>query len=82
MRGIRSLRTVFAKLRTIAPPPLRRPRVRPDEPKTEELVKWGICVYVYSLISHMQKILAGLVQLADTENVAATCGRSQGQGLV
>jgi len=72
MRGIRTLRTVFTNLRTIALPPLRRPRVRPDEPRTEELVKWGVCLYVYSLIAHIQKILAGLVQLADTGNVAAS----------
>jgi hypothetical protein len=29
-------------------------------------------VYVYSLIAHMERILAGLVQLADAENVAAS----------
>jgi hypothetical protein len=36
------------------------------------LVKWGTCLYVYSLIAHVQKILAGLVQLADAGNVAAS----------
>lgn len=72
MRGIRSLKIVNDNLRAIDLPPLRRPSVKPDEPKTEELVQWGICVYVYSLIAHMQKILAGLVQLAEAENVAAS----------
>ena len=29
-------------------------------------------MFVYSLIAHMQKILTGLMRLAETENVAAT----------
>jgi hypothetical protein len=35
-------------------------------------VQWGICRYVYSLIAHMKKVLAGLVQLAEAENAAAS----------
>jgi hypothetical protein len=71
MRGIRTLKTVADNLRTIDLPSLRRPAVKPDEPKTEELVQWGICVFVYLLIAHMQKVLAGLAQLAEAENFAA-----------
>ncbi|HME31945.1 MAG TPA: hypothetical protein VKG65_04255 [Terriglobales bacterium] len=72
MRGIRTLKTVSDNLSSIELPSLRRPSVKPDEPKTEELIRWGICMFVYSLIAHMQKILAGLVALAEVENVAAT----------
>lgn len=72
MHGIKTLKIVTETLRTIGLPPLRRPSVKPNEPKTEALVKWGICVYVYSMIAHMQKVLAGLVQLAEAENVAAS----------
>lgn len=59
-------------LQIIDLPPLHRPQVKPDEAKTEELVEWGICVYVYSMIAHMRKVLAGLVQLTEAENVAAS----------
>lgn len=59
-------------LRAIDLPPLHRPAVKPDEPKAEDLVQWGICCYVYSLIAHLKKALAGLVQLAEGENVAAS----------
>lgn len=72
MRGIRTLRIVSDNLKSFDLPPLRRPSLKPDEPRTEELLKWGICMFVYSLIAHMQKILAGLVTLAEVENVAAT----------
>lgn len=72
MQGIRTLKVVTGSLRTIPLPPLRRPPVTPDEPKTEELLQWGISVYVFSLIAHLQKVLAGLVQLAESENVAAS----------
>lgn len=72
MRGINTLKMVTDGLRTIHLPPLRRPLVKQDEAKTEELVQWGICVCVYSLIAHMQKILAGLVQVAEAENSAVS----------
>ena len=72
MRGMRTLKIVTGSLRTIALPPLRRPPVKPDDPKTEELVQWGISVYVFSLMAHLQKVLTGLVELADAENVAAS----------
>jgi hypothetical protein len=72
MRGIRTLKIVAEHVQGVGLPPLRRPRVKPDEPKTEELVRWGICMYAYSLIAHMQKILQGLVTLAESENVAAS----------
>jgi hypothetical protein len=72
MRGIRTLKIVSDALGSIELPLLRRPSVKPDEPKTEELVRWGICMFAYSLIAHMQKILAGLLQLAESENVAPT----------
>jgi hypothetical protein len=67
MRGIRTLRIVSDNLRSVDLPTLRRPSVKP-----EELVRWGICMYVYSLIAHMQKILPGLLSLAESGNVAAT----------
>jgi hypothetical protein len=72
MRGIRTLKIVSENLQSIDFPTLRRPSGRPSDPKTEELVAWGVCMYVYSLIAHMQKILAGLVTLAESGNVAAT----------
>src|SRR6266581_6128521 len=72
MRGIRSLAIVAGQLQSIELLPLRRPSVKPDEPETEELVQWGISLYVYSLIAHLKKGLAGLVLLAETENVAAS----------
>jgi len=72
MRGIRSLKVVNDSLQTISLLSLSRPSGLPGEPKTQELAQWGICVYVYSLIAHMQKILAGLVQLAGVENNAAS----------
>lgn len=72
MRGIRTLRIVSDNLRSVDLPTLRRPSAKPHEPKTEELVRWGICMYVYALIAHMQKILPGLLNLAESGNVAAT----------
>jgi len=72
MQGIRTLKIVTGSLRTIPLPPLRRPPGTPDEPKTEELVQWGISIFEFSLIAHIQKVLAGLVQLAEAENVAAS----------
>lgn len=72
MRGIRSLKVVNDNLQTISLPLLSRPSGRLGEPKTHELAQWAICVYVYSLIAHMDKILAGLVQLAEAENSAAS----------
>ena len=72
MRGIRTLRIISDNLRSVDLHALRRPSVKPHEPKTEELVRWGICMYVYSLIAHMQKILPGLLSLAESGNVAAT----------
>ena len=72
MRGIQPLKVVNDNLQTISLPSLSRPSSgKPSEPKTQELAQWGICVYAYSLIAHMQKILAGLVQLAEAENSAA-----------
>src|SRR5580658_8926279 len=72
MRGIRTLKIVSDHLWAVNLPTLRRPPVKPDEPKTEGLVRWGICMFVYSLIAHMQKILGGLVTLAESGNVAAS----------
>jgi hypothetical protein len=72
MRGIRTLKTVADNLRAIDLPTLRRPLVKPDEPKTQELVSWGISMYAYSLIALLRKVLAGLVHLAESGNVAAT----------
>src|ERR1039458_5640870 len=72
MRGIGTLQSVANDLRNIYLPPLYRPPVKPAEPRTEQLVQWGTCVYVYSLIAHMERILAGLVHLAEAENVAAS----------
>jgi hypothetical protein len=61
MRGIRTLKVASDSLRAINLPPLHRPAVKPDEPRTEAIVEWGICLYVYSQIAHMKKVLAGLV---------------------
>jgi hypothetical protein len=72
MQGIRTLKSVTEGLRAIDLPPLRRPLVRPSDPKTEELVGWGICMFVYPMIAQTRKILIGLVQLAEAENVAAS----------
>jgi hypothetical protein len=72
MRGIRTLKLVTHSVRAIDLPPLRRPPVKPDDPKTQALAQWGICIFIYSLIAHMQKVLAGLVQLGEAGNVAAS----------
>lgn len=72
MRGIRTLKMVSSNLGSIDLPSLRRPLVKPDEPRTEELIRWGIRMFGYSLTAHMRKILAGMVLLAESENVAAT----------
>ena len=68
MRGIRTLKIVTDSLLAVDLTTLRRPSVKPTDPKTEELVSWGICVYVYSLIAHVQKVLVGLVGLAESGN--------------
>jgi hypothetical protein len=72
MQGIKTLKAVWTDLLTIDLPPLRRQVIPPSDPKNQELVNWGICLFVYSLIAHLQKILAGLVQLAEMENLAAS----------
>ena len=48
MRGIRTLKIVSDNLRAGDLPPLRRPSVKPDEPKTEELVRWGVFMSIRS----------------------------------
>jgi hypothetical protein len=72
MRGICTLKIVTKNLRAIDLPTLRHSLVKPDDPKTEELVDWAICMFAYSLIAHMQKVLIGLVILAESGNVAAS----------
>ena len=71
MRGIRPIELVRDSLERLSFPPLARPRVAPKGAATEELVQWGTKLYVYSVIAHIRKILAGLAQLAHTENVPA-----------
>jgi len=56
MKESRILELVAEGLRGITLPPLRRPRVRPDEAATEELVQWGTKLYSYSVIAHVRTI--------------------------
>ena len=72
MQGIRTLEFVCENIRQIALPTLRRPPVNPEEAPTEELVLWGITLYAYSVIAHMQRVLTGLVKLAQEENIASS----------
>jgi hypothetical protein len=72
MQGVRTVELVWQNLSKIALPHLSRPAVKPSEPPTEELVFWGITMYVYSVIAHIQRVLAGLVQLAQIENIAGS----------
>jgi len=69
MRGTRTLQIVSDSLGAIDLPTLHRPSVKPHEPKTKDLVQWGTCVYVYSVIAHMKKVLAGLLQLAEAKTL-------------
>ena len=72
MQGIRPVRLVANGMRKIGLPPLRRPLTKPKEDPTEELVKRGTKVYVYSVIAHVRTILCALVQLAEAENIPAS----------
>jgi hypothetical protein len=72
MRGIRIVELVAHSLRENTLPSLRRPPVGPAEPPTEQLARWGVAYYVYSVIAHMQRILTGLAQLSSTGNIPAS----------
>lgn len=73
MKGIPTLRMVSDGLTAIELPPLHQPDVAPEQPSPkEEFAKRGICLFVYSLIAHMQKVLAGLVDLGNAGNFAAS----------
>jgi hypothetical protein len=72
MRGIKTLKIVLDNLSVIDLPSLPRPPVRRDEARTNELIEWGIRMYVYSLILHLRKVLSGLVQLGESGNIAAS----------
>ena len=62
------LKIIEEGLRSIALPPLTRPAIGPGDEPTEELVRWGTAIYVYSSVAHMRTILAGLVVLTDVGN--------------
>src|ERR1019366_6692460 len=64
------LKIIEEGLRGSALPPLTRPGVGPDDDPTEELVRWGTAMYVYSSVAHMRAILAGLVVLTDIGNTS------------
>lgn len=62
------VRIVEQELRAIELPSLVRPAVGPDDPATEELVRWAITAHVYAEIAHLRTILAGFLALADSGN--------------
>lgn len=72
MKGIRVLEIGAEGLSNIALPALNRPPVKPNENPTEELVQWGIKVYVYSVIAHVRTILNGLLVLGKSGNIPAS----------
>lgn len=72
MQGINTVEFVTTKLQAITFPRLSKPAVRPDEPPTEDLIRWGVKMYCYALIAQLRKVLIALVQIAKTDNVPAT----------
>lgn len=72
MKGFNTVELVADGLRVVAFPILQRPPVKPKDAPTEELVKWGIRMYVYSAVAQVRKVLQGLVLVAKDENVPAS----------
>jgi hypothetical protein len=71
MQGIKTVELVSNGLKNVAYPVLSRPPVKPHEKATEELVQWGIKMYVYSVVAHLRKTVDALTQLASAENIPA-----------
>lgn len=69
MKGSNTTETVAIGLDRITFPQISRPRIAPGAPRTEELIRWGTNVYVYSMLAHVRKVLSGLLEVARTENV-------------
>jgi len=72
MRGIGALRVLGSHLDAIAFPHLSRPDDTVEMPKSKGIVQWGICVYVYSVISHLRMMVRGLLLLGVDGNSPAT----------
>lgn len=71
MQGAKTVELVSNGLKKFAYPILSRPPVKPHEAPTEELVKWGIKLYAYSVAAHLSKMLDALIHLASVENIPA-----------
>jgi hypothetical protein len=65
---MRLVRIVEQELRAIDLPSIFRPPIGPNDPATEELVRWAITFHVYAEIAHIRTVLAGLIVLADAGN--------------
>jgi hypothetical protein len=68
VRGIHPIDVVRDGLKSMNFPLLVRPRLTPEEGRTEELVQWGTKLYAYSVVAHIDKILGGLALLSNAEN--------------
>ena len=72
MKGFNTTELVADGLLAVAFPILQRPPVKPTDAPTEELVKWGIRMYVYSAAAQVRKVLQGLMLVAKDENVPSS----------
>jgi hypothetical protein len=71
MKGIKTIELVANALQSVAFPTLSRPPVKATDAPTEDLIRWGIKMYAYSVAAHLRKMLEGLIQLASAENIPA-----------
>jgi hypothetical protein len=77
-QSLQILRLIAEHLKRIKYPTLTRPKVRPDEPPTIELVSWGIQAYSLPWIRHFGTLISGILTLSDADNRASVriVGRS------
>lgn len=72
MKGVKTIELVAKHLQVVVFPILTRPPVKPNEPPTEELIRWAIRMYAYSVIAQVRRMLEALAQLANVENIPAS----------
>jgi hypothetical protein len=78
VRLVSEIRETTKIMLAVPTPELARPKVAQDAPATEELAKWSMRVYAYSLLCQFREVLSSTLLLFDSGHVPAVflCCRS------
>jgi len=68
-QSLPTVRLIAERTKRLSFPNLKRPRVPPNGPATQELVNWSTRVYCFAWIRHFSELLNGLVVLRDADNI-------------